>query len=172
MKNKTMTSALLIADSYECYHRSVYLYICARINDSREAEDLSQDVFVHLMEYKQILRPDTIKSFIYTITRNLITDYLRRYYHRMEFSSYYMNECTTVSTNETESKVIADDLSVHEKHCIATLPPRRRTIYKMNRYEGKPVSEISDTLHLSHRTVENHLFIGRKEVREYMRQII
>lgn len=167
-----MTSALLIADSYERYHRSVYLYICARINDTREAEDLSQDVFVHLMDYKQILCPDTIKSFIYTITRNLITDYLRRYYRRMEFSSYYMNECATVSTNETESKVIAGDLSVHEKRRVAMLPPQRRTIYKMNRYEGKPAPEISAVLHLSRRTVENHLFISRKEVREYMRQII
>lgn len=35
------------------------------MNNKEEAEDLSQDVFVRLMDYKQMLRPDTVKfSFI------------------------------------------------------------------------------------------------------------
>ena len=35
-----MTSVQLIADSYTSYHRSVYLYICYRINSKEEAEDM------------------------------------------------------------------------------------------------------------------------------------
>ena len=42
----------------------------------------------------------------------------------------------------------------------------------MNRFEGKTVREISQELNLSQRTVENHLFISRKEVREYIKQCI
>ena len=58
-----MTSVQLIADSYTSYHRSVYLYICYRINNKEEAEDIAQDVFLRLMDYKQMLRPDTVKFF-------------------------------------------------------------------------------------------------------------
>ena len=78
MENKKMTPVQLIADSYTSYHRSVYLYICYRINNKEEAEDTAQDVFLRLMDYKQMLRPDTIKFFIYTKSRNLVNDYLRR----------------------------------------------------------------------------------------------
>ena len=80
MENCMTTSLQLIADSYERYHFSVYLYIYNKVNNKEEAEDLSQDVFVRLMDYKQMLRPDTVKFFIYTISRNLVNDYLRRYY--------------------------------------------------------------------------------------------
>ena len=46
MENCMMTSPQLIADSYERYHFSVYLYIYNKVNNKEEAEDLSQDVFV------------------------------------------------------------------------------------------------------------------------------
>ena len=74
-----MKSTQLVADSYKSYHRSVYLYIYYKIDKSEEAKDLSHDVFLRLMDYKQMLRPDTVKYFIFAICRNLVTDYLRRY---------------------------------------------------------------------------------------------
>ena len=109
MENCMMTSPQLIADSYERYHFSVYLYIYNKVNNKEEAEDLSQDVFVRLMDYKQMLRPDTVKFFIYTISRNLVNDYLRRYYKKQEITSY-MYDRTEVGHNEVESCVVADDL--------------------------------------------------------------
>ena len=42
----------------------------------------------------------------------------------------------------------------------------------MNRFEDKSIADISSELNLSHRTVENHLRIGRHEIREYIRQCI
>ena len=48
-----MTTSQLIADSYVSYHSQVYLYILRKVNCQKEAEDLSQDVFLRLMEYKQ-----------------------------------------------------------------------------------------------------------------------
>ncbi len=171
MKDTPMTTTQLIAESYTDYHHSVYLYIYYKINSKEEAEDLSQDVFLRLMEYTQILRPATVKFFIYTISRNLVNDYLRRYYKKQEITSY-MYDHTSASSNETESKIIADDLMAHERHRMSLLPQQRRTVYIMSRFDGKSTTEISAELNLSQRTVENHLFISRKEVREYMKQCI
>ena len=42
----------------------------------------------------------------------------------------------------------------------------------MNRGEDKTVTDMEEELNLSRRTVENHLFISRKEVREYLKQCI
>ena len=162
MENCMMTSPQLIADSYERYHFSVYLYIYNKVNNKEEAEDLSQDVFVRLMDYKRMLRPDTVKFFIYTISRNLVNDYLRRYYKKQEITSY-MYDRAEVSHNEVESC---------EKRRIELLPSQRRKIYVMNRFEDKSVTDISEELNISRRTVENHLFISRKEVREYLKQCI
>lgn len=171
MKDITMTSTQLVADSYTSYHRSVYLYIYYKINCREEAEDLAQDVFVRLMDYKKMLRPDTVKFFIHTIARNLVTDYLRRYYKKQEITSYMYDNAVNY-THETESQVIANDLSNLEKHKLQMLSEQRRKVYVMNRFEEQTITEISMKLNLSHRTVENHLFAGRKEIREFIRQCI
>lgn len=65
-----------------------------------------------------------------------------------------------------------NDLEACEKYRLSLLPPRRRTIYAMSRFEDKSISDISAELNLSHRTVENHLRIGRHEVREFIKQCI
>ena len=89
------------------------------------------------------------------------------------FTEYpYLYEHTVAYTNETELRVVANDLEACEKYRLSLLPPRRRTIYAMSRFEDKSISDISAELNLSHRTVENHLRIGRHEVREFIKQCI
>ena len=171
MEDTSMTSTRLITESYTAYHHSVYLYIYYKINSREEAKDLSQDVFLRLMDYKQMLRPDTVKCFIFTIARNLVTDYLRRYYKRQEITSYLYDYAITC-TNEPESQIIANDLLNIEKNKLQMLSEQRRKVYAMNRFQDKTVSEISIKLNISQRTVENHLFAGRKEMRIFIKQCI
>lgn len=171
MEDNSMKSFQLIAEAYQQFQPSVLLYILYKVNSREEAEDLTQDVFLRLMDYSRMLRPETVKCFIYTIARNLVYDYLRRYYKAQEVTSY-IYDCVETSTRDTESNIIARDLQVCELGRIRLLPLQRRKVYALNRFGGKSAAEISCLLGLSRRTVENHLFISRKEIREYMRQCI
>jgi RNA polymerase sigma-70 factor (family 1) len=171
MENIDMSSVQLITDSYQNYHRSVYLYILYKIGKDEDAKDLAQDVFLRLMDYKQMLRPETIKYFIFSICRNLVIDYLRRHYKMQEITSYFLDQLPTF-INEVESQIIANDLSVCEQKRVLRLPAQRRKIYVMSRFKHISSADISASLGLSVRTVENHLFISRKEIREYIQQCI
>ena len=171
MEDLKATTPCLISDSCKEYYSSVCSYINYRINNWETARDLSQDVFLRLIDYKQMLRPDTVKYFIFTIARNLLNDYLRRYYKKQEITSYIYDHSITY-TNETESLIIAKELSLLEKHKLEMLSDQRRKVYTMNRFEDKSISEISSELSISPRTVENHLFVSRKVVRDFIRQCI
>lgn len=48
----------------------------------------------------------------------------------------------------------------------------RRKVYELTRFEENSASDIAVMLNLSQRTVENHLRMGREEVRKYIRQCI
>ena len=161
----------IITRSYEEYYQVILTYITYRITYRYEAEDLAQDVFVRLLDYKQMLRPDTVKYFLFTIARNMVTDYIRRYYKRQEIDAY-LYDTVALSSNETEEKIIGNDLMAMERARLAVMPEQRRLIYALNRFENKTSPEIADELNLSCRTVENHLFLGRREMREFFRNCI
>ena len=162
METITNTSDNIITNSYKEYHQVILTYITYRITHRYEAEDLAQEVFVRLLDYKQMLRPDTVKYFLFAIARNIVTDYIRRYYKKQEIDSYMYDSAVT-SSNETEKEIIADDLASAEQ---------RRIVYTLSRYGDKTSTEIAEALQLSRRTVENHLFIGRREMREFFRKCI
>ena len=161
----------IITRSYEEYYQVILTYITYRITHRYEAEDLTQDVFVRLLDYKQMLRPDTVKYFLFTIARNIVTDYIRRYYKKQEIDSYIYDTMST-STNETEEKIIGEDLMRMERERLAAMPEQRRLVYTMSRFEDKTSPEIAGELNLSCRTIENHLFLGRREMREFFRKCI
>ena len=147
MENVTDRSQSIIIDSYIEYYSRVVDFITYRINNRCDAEDLAQDVFIRLMEYKQILCEDTVKHFIY-------------------------DETSSACTNETEETVLANDISSLEKKKMATFPRQRKQIYYLTRFKGLSSVEIATRLNVGKRTVECHLFMARKEMRTYLQQCI
>ena len=69
-----------------------------KIGKDEDAKDLAQDVFLRLMDYKQMLRPETIKYFIFSICRNLVIDYLRRHYKMQEIKMCIRDRFTDSSS--------------------------------------------------------------------------
>ena len=104
MENRIKLSDRLITEYYEEYRQSVFFYICRRIENRSDAEDLTQDAFLRLLEYRMMIRRDTLKYFIFTIVRNLLNDYLRRYYKRQEIDRY-LYDTLPVTTVEPESRM-------------------------------------------------------------------
>ena len=171
MENRMKLSDRLITEYYEEYRQSVFFYINRRIEDKDDAEDLTQDAFLRLLEYRMMIRRDTLKRYLFTVVRNLVNDYLRRYYKRQEIDRY-LYDTLPVTTVEPESRMVADEIRKLECRRVSALPEQRRKVYIMSRFQDKPAEDIAEELKLSQRTVENHLFISRKEVREFIRQCI
>lgn len=132
---------------------------------------MTQDAFVRLLDYSLMLREDTVRHFLFTIAKNLVTDYLRRYYRKQEINAFLMEEGDR-KVADVESRFIADELGQLEVGRMKLLPPCRKAVYMKSRFEGKTAEDIAAELNIAKRTVERHLFLGRKEMREFMKGCI
>lgn len=171
LSEKSGSVDCLVSQSYIDYHTAINNYIKNRINDAEDAADLSQDVYLRLLDNKSMLRPETVKSFLFTIARNIVIDYIRRHSRKQEVSAN-MYEFTKEYTDSIESQIYASELLTLENGMMMTLPKQRKLIYFMDRFEEKSADEISCELQISKRTVESHLFSSRKTIREYIRKCI
>ena len=118
-----------------------------------------------------MLQISTIQAILFTIARNLVTDYMRCYYRKQEMISCAYENAIEFTCGP-EEEIIVKDLLFMEKMRLSVFPQQRQRVYSMSRFEEKTLSEISKELQLSMSTVENHLFIGRNIMRNYIRMCI
>lgn len=158
-----------IADAYQRWYGALYGFICKRIGWDRteDAEDLVQDTFLHLLSCRTPLDGDRLVRFIYTVAKNQVIDYLRHHACIVAARSFFQEHARRVSHN-TEEMVAAHELERLEKESLDRMPRRKAQVYALYTHEGKSVQEISCQLALSRRTVENHIFRARSEIREYI----
>ena len=149
------------------YRQMLVHYVNARVEDYDLAEDIVQDAFLRVLEMEVGVHEASVKSLLFTACRNLVFDYLR---HRLvaQRSAAYMDNIFGVEKT-TEQAVQAREIAEHEMRVVCSMPEKRAKVYMLSRFEGRGVDEIADCLKISRRTVEAHLFAGRKEVREKLK---
>jgi RNA polymerase sigma factor (sigma-70 family) len=171
MEHQNLSNTQLIAMAYEKYCDSVRGYITYRINDANEAADMTQDVFLKLMEHYDILYTDTIRNLIYTLVKNRINDYFRRSYKKNEVYSYIYDRQSR-KENVIESNLNARNIQEMELRIVDKMPQQRRRIYRMVRFDERNTEDIAEELHISKRTVKAHQYIAQYEVRHSLLKII
>ena len=97
-------------------------------------------------------------------------DYLRSLYVRQSHADLSDVENEAIDTTP-ETDFYVHQIMELEQRRVECLPPQRRIIYMRSRFDDMEVSDISTELNLSARTVENHLRLGRRDVREYLRAV-
>ena len=74
---------------YDYYVDKIYRFIFFKVPDG-EAEDLTEDVFLKVMQKKHTFNPDksAFSTWIYTIARNTVIDFLRTNKTTSELNEY------------------------------------------------------------------------------------
>lgn len=131
------------------------------------AEDIAQNSFMKLWLNRFSLQPDlSVKNYLCVISRNESINYLR--------SGQARNVTLGAQQEPRLQDPTAEDwLNYAEtntilKTNIEALPPQRRAVFMMSRYEHMSNVEIAVKLNLSVRTVEKHIELALKDLRRSM----
>lgn len=161
----------LLAKVYMERRGQIMGYIRKRIGLAAESEDLTQEVFLRLIERPALLVEETLARYIYATARNLVIDYLRRHASSRRAQEYFAQHAPH-ATRCTEEQIAANELEALEAESIRQMSPRKAEIYLLYIHENQPIDQIASTLGLSRRTVENHIFSARIEVRDALRHAL
>jgi RNA polymerase sigma-70 factor (family 1) len=147
------------------YYKVLTIFANKYLRDIEASKELVQDLFVHLYERRENLDINSsLKSYLFRSTHNRCINLLNAQKIRLKYAEH-MNFIADVKDNSLENQVNSIELEHAIYKAISDLPPKCRSIFKMNRFEGLSNTEIADKLKLSKRTVETQISKALKILR-------
>ena len=163
-----MTKHTLISNYYIAHRDELLAYVCSRLGDSCQAEDIVQNVFLRLLTSDKMISEITLPALVFAMTRNLVYDYYRHHTAVEQYEHYIKGVCSELTSDE--SILSAREVMEQLEQGLARLPENCREIYRLHIYDGLKVSEISQQLGEGYKSVEHRLGAARKAMRHYLRR--
>lgn len=156
----------LIAMTYERMRPMVVRFVCRRLGNEHltEAEDICQDVFLHILLYKKEITVESLPRLVYTIARNHVIDYFRHHARTIAAQDFFFKSSERARCT-TEEQVAAGEIEQIEQDAVERMPERKAAVYLLYVHFGQSIDAISSSFNISRRTVENQIFRARQDIR-------
>lgn len=148
---------------YRTYYSRIHAFAYGLLKDADESDELTQMVFIKLWDKREIFQNvHNFDFYIFTLTKHTIFNYIEAK-HTIQTTN---DEIPDQFDNETPyDDLIAHDLQLLIDLIINNMPSQRQQIFRLSRVEGLSNEEIAIKLGIKKKTVENHLNLALKELR-------
>ena len=144
-------------------HRRPLLNFFARMGASHHGEDLAQETFVRLWNYRHNYTPAAkFTTFLYTLARHAWLDFVRRQVRFKLFSDRSREEMP-VHTDGGLGR-LRKDLDVQS--ALEKLPPKQREVLVLAVHQGLAYDEIARILRIPVGTVKSRVFNALAALKE------
>ena len=134
------------------------------LREREGAEETVQDVMLELWKRRETLViQGSPQAYLFQSTRNRALNRLRhlKVENREEFDTDTLPATTNADAGASEQEI-----EVALREAIASLPPRCRVVFEMNRVQGLKYAEVADALGISVKAVEAHMARALRTLRE------
>ena len=135
---------------YAEYKDKVLSYIRSRVFNASDVEDLCEDVFVKAFSAADSFDPSKASAgtWLYSITRNTVIDYCRRFHPTEEIPEDISDD------SRTEDGIIESETLEELAAALENLPAELTDVVVLHYYDGMPLTEIAATLGISYGAVK------------------
>ncbi len=164
VRSRACPSAVLLAEIDSRYRRPLISFFLRRVRDRAEAEDLTQQSLLRLMNAVQRAEVENVESFLFTIAGNLVRDHHRRSIRRsvddtVSVDTELIAELTRemVEDRSPERVLIGRQSVADVLQALDELGERTRDIFILFRLENMKQRDIAALYGISQSTVEKHV---------------
>lgn len=153
---------------YWSYNTHVYNFANSLLYSPSAAQDITQNVFLKIWEKRHEIDPEqNFNAYLFTIARNLV---YKETEHRLlaEQITLELREGRDEVDCSTEQELDMHFTEAYYRRLVEALPPARREIFKLSRFQKMSNKEIAARLSLSEKTVETQLYRATSYLKKYL----
>ncbi len=157
------------------YQRPIVNFIYRFVNNSAEAEELAQEVFLRVYRARHTYEPKArFAAWIYRIATNLSIKEAGRK-RRMPMWGNHHNSGDDTASDEAafrdpvpnaEERLISSELGEVIRGAIGSLPPNEKVALLLRRYEELSYKEIAEIMSCTEAAVKTYIHRGKLHVRD------
>ena len=150
------------AELYSRYAPGMRRFVTGLIKDRAKAEDVVQNIFMRLMSSKPSFEnAAAFKNWLFVCARNEVVSTLRsKWESQVDRVQVFPDKASDGIQPEAMTSLLNSILS--------KMPKKRSDVFRMSKLEGLSIEEIAARMGISVRTVQKHLEIASREVRQYL----
>jgi RNA polymerase sigma-70 factor (ECF subfamily) len=158
-----------LGDLYHRHHRQVFGVCLGMTHNPAEAEDLTQDVFVHLVRKIGSYRGESrFSTWLHRLTINLVLMHMRRPSRREQATGDYENVYSILPRVRPRAPVQVTD-RIALQLAVAQLPRGCRSVFVLFAIAGYKHDEIAKLLGCSEGTSKSQLHRARVKLKQLLR---
>lgn len=141
-------------------HVRLCRFICSRIPDGDDAEDILQDVFIRMhANLDRVREMDRLEAWVYQIARNSIIDYYRRRKQVVDLDEYPVED-------EHLEEDAGESLAPYLREVVQGLPEPYREALMLTEYQGLSQKDLAEKLGMSFSGAKSRVQRAREKVRD------
>lgn len=150
--------ALAFRELFDRYKNPIYGYVRRRINDPGRAEEITQDVFLALVQHRNGYQVTaSFRTYLYRIALNRIASEFRK-----------KKESEPLPENAPAAGGGDPAVVQQVREALAQLEPAQREIVLLREYQGLSYEEIAAVLKVPVGTVRSRLFRAKLALRDLL----
>jgi len=154
------------AEIYEKYYLALINFARKKTNNIQAAEDMVQDIFVHLCLHRKI--ESNLEGYLYTVLRRKIYNYWRHEMVRCNYQAYVTFSSEPPQERDASSLAELKELQEDLEKQIGRLPPQCQKIFRLKKEQHFSNKAIAELLGISIKTVEAQMNKALKMLRTHL----
>lgn len=150
---------------FRMYYPKVRAFVHGFLKNDDDTDDVVQLVFIKLWKHRGKFREvQRFDAYLYALTKYTLLNFIAA--RRPVAFTEEVEGLDTASDSTPEEELEARDLQLKIDMIVESMPLQRRTVFRLSRIQGLANDEIARRLGIQKKTVENHLNLALKELKE------
>ena len=157
---------------FKSHYPELTLYAMRFVQDMENAEAIVQDIFFNLWNKREKLEIKvSLKSYLYRTVKNACLNVLKHQKVEHKYKEHFSRELQ-IDEMSPDNWMVESELSDKITGAIEKLPPERKKVFVLSRFEELKYREIAEKLDISIKTVENQMGKALKFLREELKDYL
>lgn len=173
MSNRELLQRIIEHDDRRAYSRffhnlyaKLIKFAVYYVKGYQSAEDVVSDVFVYFLKNKKNFGEiKDVEAFFYIAVKNQSLKHLRKNGLAHQLNDHPEDFEIAAETTPFQKTLENEFFDVMNK-AVEALPPKRRMVFRLVKEDGLKYAQVAELLDLSIKTVETHLALAVKSLRE------